>query len=150
MTASVCSYFINVRTALFFGMKKTLTDIMKKLIHRIIERQLKNPKCQRLHSKIEKSNNGFKVKNYNGPISIFICYCSSPRWIRKILYHVLSDKHMGPILFVSNENKNSIWSVFWINPKSIWHPAKFAAAFFPSSLFALLQSLNRFGILFHW
>ena len=79
MTASVCSYFINVRTALFFGMKKTLTDIMKKLIHRIIERQLKNPKCQRLHSKIEKSNNGFKVKNYNGPISIFICYCSSPR-----------------------------------------------------------------------
>ena len=39
--------FINVRTALFFGMNKTLSDTMKKLIHRIVERQLKKPKSQR-------------------------------------------------------------------------------------------------------
>ena len=41
MTAFTCSWFINVRTALFFGMNKTLPDIMKKLIHRTFERQLK-------------------------------------------------------------------------------------------------------------
>ena len=57
-------------------MNKTLSDIMKKLIRRIPERHLKKPKSQRQHSKIRKSNNGFKVKNDNGPISVFICYCS--------------------------------------------------------------------------
>ena len=67
MTASVYSWFINVRTALSFGMNRTLSDIMKKLIHRIVKRQLKNPKSQRQHSKIRKRNNGFKVKNDNGP-----------------------------------------------------------------------------------
>ena len=47
MTASVCSWFINVKIALFFGMKKTLSDIMKKLIHQTFEIQLKKPKSQR-------------------------------------------------------------------------------------------------------
>ena len=46
MTASVCSWFINVRTALFFGMNKTLSDIMKKLIHPTFERQLKTQKSK--------------------------------------------------------------------------------------------------------
>ena len=41
MTASAFSWFINVRTGLFFGMNKTLSDIMKNLIHRTFERQLK-------------------------------------------------------------------------------------------------------------
>ena len=27
----------------------------------------------------KKSNNGLKVKNDNGPISVFICYCSTSR-----------------------------------------------------------------------
>ena len=66
-----------------------------------------------------KSNNAFKVKNDNGPISVFICYCSTPRWIRHKSYHVLSNKHIWSILFVSNESKKSIWYLFWINPKSI-------------------------------
>ena len=112
MTASVCSWFINVRTALFFGMNKTLSDIMKKLIYRIVERQLKNPKSQRQHSKIRKSNNGFKVENDNGPISVFICDCSTLRRTQYISYHVLSDKHIGGIAFISNENKKSISCVF--------------------------------------
>ena len=46
MTASTCSWFINVRKALFFGMNKTLSDIMKKLIHRTFERQLKKAKVK--------------------------------------------------------------------------------------------------------
>ena len=41
MTASAGSWFINARTALIFGMNKTLSDIMKNLIHRTFERQLK-------------------------------------------------------------------------------------------------------------
>ena len=46
MTASTCSWFINVRTALFFGMNKTLSDIMEKLIHPTFERQLKTQKSK--------------------------------------------------------------------------------------------------------
>ena len=47
MAASVCSWFINVRTALFFGINKTLSDIMEKVIHQIfIQRKLKNPKVK--------------------------------------------------------------------------------------------------------
>ena len=42
MTVSVCSWLINVRTALFFGMN----DIMKKLLHRTFERQLKKTKVK--------------------------------------------------------------------------------------------------------
>ena len=29
--------------------------------------------------KNKKNNNSFKVKNDNGPICVFICYCSTPR-----------------------------------------------------------------------
>ena len=43
--------------------------------------------------KNKKSNNSFKFKNDNGPISAFICYCSTPRWVRYISYHVLFDIH---------------------------------------------------------
>ena len=46
MTASTYSWFKNVRKALFFGMNKTLSDIMKKLIHRTFERQLKKAKVK--------------------------------------------------------------------------------------------------------
>ena len=51
MTASVCSWFINVRTAPSFKMNKTLFDIMKRLIHQNFERQLKKPKSQRFKNK---------------------------------------------------------------------------------------------------
>ena len=107
MTASVCSWFINVRTALFFGMNKTLQH-NEKTISSNLWKTVKKPQTWKIAFIIWKSNNGFKVKNDNGPISVFICYCSTPRWIRYISYHVLSDKHVGPILFVSNENKKSI------------------------------------------
>ena len=43
-------------------------------------------------------------------------YCSTPRWIRYVSYHVLRDMHIGLILFVSNKSKKSIWHVFWIYP----------------------------------
>ena len=39
-------------------------------------------------------------------------------------YHVLSDKDIGSILFISNESKKSIWYVFWINPKLIRYVEK--------------------------
>ena len=45
MAASVCGWFINVRTALFLERTKhsqnKTQNIVKKLIHRIVERQLK-------------------------------------------------------------------------------------------------------------
>ena len=72
MTASVCSWFVNVITALFFAMDKTFSDIMKKLIHRSFD-------IQKIAFKNKKNNNAFKVKNDNGPISFFICYCSTSR-----------------------------------------------------------------------
>ena len=54
MTASVCSWFINVRTELFFGMNKTLSCIMKKLIHWTFERLLKNPQKLKIAFKNKK------------------------------------------------------------------------------------------------
>ena len=46
--------FINVRTALFFSMNKTFSDIIKKLIHRIVERQLKKTQEQKIAFKNKK------------------------------------------------------------------------------------------------
>ena len=46
--------FINVRTALFFSMNKTFSDIIKKLIHRIVERQLKKTQKQKIAFKNKK------------------------------------------------------------------------------------------------
>ena len=45
----------------------------------VFKKSIEKPKSQRQHSKVRKNNNGFKVKNDNGPISVFICYCSTPR-----------------------------------------------------------------------
>ena len=58
------------------------------------------------------------MKNDNGPMSAFIRYFSTPRWIRYISYHALSEIYIGSILFVSNVGNKSIWYVFWIDPKS--------------------------------
>ena len=54
MAASVGSWFINVRTALIFGMNKTLSDIMKNLIHRTFERQLKKKQKSKIAFKNKK------------------------------------------------------------------------------------------------
>ena len=118
MTASVCSWFINVRTALFFGKNKNTLQHNEKAISSNLWKTVKKTQKSKIAFKIRKSNNGFKVKNDNGPISVFMCYCSTPRWIRHISYPFLSYKHMRSILFVSNENKKSIGYVLWINPKS--------------------------------
>ena len=53
MTASAYGWFINVRTALFFGMNKAFSDITKKLTHRTFERQLKKPKVKDSIQKLE-------------------------------------------------------------------------------------------------
>ena len=76
---------------------------MKKLIHQMVERQLKVCKCyiqysiKKINRKVRKSkiaytniqnkqniqnkkrNNGLKVKNDNGPVSLFICFRSTQR-----------------------------------------------------------------------
>ena len=66
------------------------------------------------------------MKNDNGPMSAFICYCSTPRWIRCISYHTLLEMHIRSILFVSNVGNKSIWYVFWIDPTSIQYVEKAA------------------------
>ena len=58
--------------------------------------------------KNKNNDNGFKFKNDNDPTSVFICYCPTPGSFRYKSYQVLSDMHIGSILFVSNENKKSI------------------------------------------
>ena len=43
----------------------------------------------------EKSDNGLKVKNDNGPVSVFICYFSPSKGIRDISYYFLFDMPIG-------------------------------------------------------
>ena len=62
MKASVCSWFINVRTALLFGINKTLSDIMEKPVHRNFERQLKIKKIKDSIQKLEKLITFSKLK----------------------------------------------------------------------------------------
>ena len=71
MKASVSSWFINVRTALFFEMNKTLSKTLFKAV--------KKTQKSKITFKTRKSNNGFKVKNNNSPISVSMCYCFTPR-----------------------------------------------------------------------
>ena len=46
----------------------------------------------------EKSDNGLKVKNDNGPVNVFICYFSPSKGIRDISYYFLFDVYLIRVL----------------------------------------------------
>ena len=52
---------------------------MLNTIYRVLKKSIEKPKSQTEQSKIRESNNDSKVKNDNGPISVFICTCFTPR-----------------------------------------------------------------------
>ena len=90
----------------------------------------------------KKSTNGLKVKNDNGPVSVFICYCSAPRWFLYILHcislspicissrsimflmRVLDWSNINPICWKSSlklvKNVNSANSNHCVKSVQIW------------------------------
>ena len=72
--------------------------------------------------KIKKSSRGFKLKNDNGQVIIFIYYCSTPRSV--CIYDVIFTMKIEPFFFYSYENKRSIRHMFWIDPISIQYSEK--------------------------
>ena len=70
------------------------------------------------------NNNDLSVKNDNGLVRVFIwsnkCFHLLLPYSKMNSLHVLSrSMDIESILFVSNENKRSIWHVFYIDPRSI-------------------------------
>ena len=90
ITAFTCSWLINVSAALFWNEKHSLTVIkdMQMLNPHLIDRNQQLEK-----HKIKKSIWGAKVKNGNGRVKVFICYCSTPRSVCTIQIGVRNSIH---------------------------------------------------------
>ena len=67
---------------------------------------------------------GFKFKNDNGPRSVFIMFYSKMSSKHLVARSIRYAYHVD--LFVSNENKKSIWYMFWIDPVLIQYVEKTA------------------------
>ena len=83
-----------------------------------------NRKIQKLEIafKNKESNMGFKFKNDNGPINVFIMFYSKMSSIHLVTRSIRYSYYVDP--FVSNENKKFTWYVFWIDPVLIRYVEK--------------------------